>query len=198
MFRCSQPLHGVTVKAMLLASTCLRRQSVWGDACITVDEALPHVRSSDHLPLWLHLSKPKLSKRKPRHHIRTWQYSQQNKLWPIAKGWKSLDQPAFNSLITTQLSQESQSTISTVSAAINQAASYTKAYPAPHEDPVVSSLYNQAALCEGSQRRPDLVKTRQPCEECVAGSNDRGRLRVCLRVYGGKHNGCSMPKPRHP
>ena len=127
--------------------------SVWGAATVTVDEALPHIRQSDHDPLWLHLSRPKLSKKSHRHHVKTWQYAQQHNHWPLAKGWKTLDTKAYNSIIAQQIQSEQHATISSVSTAINQAASYTKAYPSPQEDPQVSSLYNRAAMCGGSQRK---------------------------------------------
>ena len=135
---------------MVAASAC------WQHATVEVDEAIQHVRASDHVPLWLTLQQPKLSRKRSRRHIRTWPQAAQEQQHPIAKGWQCLDLQAFNSIVSQQMQdhmQAQQPTISAIARVMNQAASYTKSYPAPHEDGQVASLYNQANLAEGLQRK---------------------------------------------
>ena len=135
---------------------------LWESAVITVDEAATYIRDSDHLPLLLTLSKPKLQRKQSRQHISSWQFSQQNDILPIAKSWTCLDVGAYNKLISQQVT--ASPSIQSMATAINVSGSFTKIFPAPHEDPHVSSLYHKANLCTGSERSQllsDAAATRR-------------------------------------
>ena len=101
------------------------------------------------------LKQPSLRKRACRRHIRSWQYAKEKQTCPIAKGWKCADVSAFNQLISQAL--PSSVTVGQAASVLNQAASYTKQYPDPHEDPLVSSLIHRANLAEGQCRQQLLA-----------------------------------------